>query len=123
MTEQNLQAVYGSTSRLDDALIAPYGGELVQAFVHEHEQHDLRARLPQLKRVEISARELTDLEMIACGAYSPLIGYMDKRTYASVLALAVLPNGMPWGLPVTMAATEEVAKSLSAETGSGAISS
>jgi adenylyl-sulfate kinase len=112
MTGQNTQALYASTLQLDDALIAPYGGRLVQAFVHEHEQHILRERLPQLKRVDISARELIDLEMIASGAYSPLTGYMDKHTYTSVLDSAVLPNGMPWGLPVTLAATEEVAKSL-----------
>jgi adenylyl-sulfate kinase len=112
MTGHNTQALYATTLQLDDALIAPYGGRLVQAFVPKLDQHDLHARLPQLKRVDISARELVDLEMIASGAYSPLTGYMDKCTYTSVLDSAVLPNGMPWGLPITLAATEEVAKSL-----------
>ncbi len=114
MTEQIMQAVYARSLRLEDGLIAPYGGELVQAFVPVHERHNLHARLAQLKQVEISARELLDLEMIASGAYSPLTGYMDKPTYTSVLALAALPNGMPWGLPVTLAVSETVAKSLSA---------
>jgi adenylyl-sulfate kinase len=112
MTEHFKQALYVTTLELDDALIPPYGGSLVQAFVHEHEQHDLRERLPQLKRVDITARELVDLEMIASGAYSPLTGFMDRDTYSSVLDSAALTNGLPWGLPVTLAATEEVAKSL-----------
>lgn len=112
MTGQNSLALYAKTIQLDDGLISPYGGNLVQAFVPILDQHDLFDRLPQLKRVDISARELIDLEMIASGAYSPLTGYMDRHTYTSVLDAAVLPNGMPWGLPVTLAATEEVAGSL-----------
>jgi adenylyl-sulfate kinase len=99
--------------QLDDALIAPYGGALVQAFVPKQDQHDLHLRLPQLQRIDISARELVDLELIASGAYSPLTGYMDRHTYASVLESAILPDGMPWGLPVTLAASDEVAASLS----------
>lgn len=112
MTGHSKQALYATTLQLDDALIAPYGGTLVQTFVPQQDLHDLRARLPQLKRVNISARELIDLELIACGGYSPITGYMDKHTYASVLDSAILPNGMPWGLPITLAVTEETAESL-----------
>ena len=117
MTGHSKQALYATTLQLDDALIAPYGGALVQAFVPQQDQQDLHARLPQLKRIDISVRELMDLELIASGAYSPLTGYMDKQTYATVLESATLPNGMPWGLPITLAATEEVATSLSAGQG------
>jgi adenylyl-sulfate kinase len=113
MTGHSKQALYATTLQLDDALIAPYGGALVQAFVPKQDQQDLHARLPQLERIDISTRELIDLELIASGAYSPLTGYMDKQTYASVLDSAVLPDGMPWGLPVTLAATDEAADSLS----------
>lgn len=114
MSNQTKQESYATALRLDDS-IAPYGGRLVQAFVSAHEQLHLRERLPQLKRVEISARELFDLEMIASGAYSPLTGFMDRQTYDSVLAAAILPNGMPWGLPVTLAISEDEADSLDEE--------
>ena len=117
MTGHGKQALYACTLQLDDALIAPYGGRLVQAFVPKQDQRDLQSRLPQLKRVDITARELIDLEMIASGAYSPLTGFMDSRTYRSVLESTVLPDGMPWGLPVTLAVTEETAKSLDAGQG------
>lgn len=112
MTEQNMQAVYARTMRLDDGLIAPYGGELVQAFVPTHEKHELLQRMTQMKRVDISAGELVELKMIASGAYSPLSGFMNQQTYASVLDSTALPNGMPWGLPVTLAVTPEVANAL-----------
>ncbi len=117
MTAHNKQSLYATTLQLDDTLIAPYGGSLVQAFVPRQDQQDLLARLPQLKRIDISARELIDLELIASGAYSPLSGFMDKHTYASVLDSTSLPNGMPWGLPVTLAVSDEVANTLS--TGQG----
>jgi adenylyl-sulfate kinase len=114
MSEQNNQGVYARTLRLEDGLIAPYGGELVQAFVPTHEKHDLLQRITQMKRVDIAAGELVELKMIACGAYSPLSGFMDKQTYTGVLDSMLLPNGMPWGLPVTLAVTAAVAKSINA---------
>ena len=113
MTGHSKQSLYATTLQLDDALIAPYGGALVQAFVPRQDQQDLLERLPQLKRIDISSRELIDLELIASGAYSPLTGFMDKQTYTSVLESAVLPDGMPWGLPVTLAATDATANTLS----------
>jgi adenylyl-sulfate kinase len=103
---------YVRTLQLDDQLIAPYGGLLIQAFVPAAERHAVHARLPELKRVEISARELFDVEMIASGAYSPLSGFMNQASYQSVLANMSLPNGMYWGLPVTLAVTAELAQTL-----------
>ena len=112
MTDQNWHPVYSRTLLLDDGLLSPYGGKLVQAFVSVAERQELHGYLPQLKRVNISARELLDLEMIASGAYSPLTGYMTRQVYTSVLESITLPGGEPWGLPVTLAVTDELAKSL-----------
>jgi len=112
MSEENIQAAYARTLRLDDGLIEPYGGELVQAFVPANMRHEVHQRIMQLKRVEISAGELVELKMIAIGAYSPVSGFMNRETYNSVLASAALPNGMPWGVPITLAVTVAVAKTL-----------
>lgn len=110
--EQNRQEIYARTVQLDDGLIAPYGGELVQAFVSASKRHEVQQRIMQLKRVEISAGELVELKMISIGAYSPVSGFMNRETYNSVLTSATLPNGMSWGLPVTLAVTAAVAKTL-----------
>lgn len=98
--------------QLDDNLIAPYGGALVQAFVPAHDRSAMLERLSGLPRLQISAAELLDLEMIAAGAYSPLQGFMTQDSYASVLSKAALPDGRPWGLPVTLAVTRDMAASI-----------
>ena len=96
----------------DDGLAAPYGGELVQAFVPAHDRPAVLDRLSTLPTLHISADELLDMEMIACGALSPLTGFMTRAVYECVLANARLPDGRPWGLPVTLAVTRAAALSI-----------
>lgn len=96
----------------DDGLTAPYGGELVQSFVPAHDRSAVLERLPSLPALQISAAELLDIEMIASGALSPLTGFMTRVVYESVLADALLPDGRPWGLPVTLAVTRAAALSI-----------
>lgn len=108
-TEHRIDSPYTRLLRLDDNLIAPYGGVLVQAFVPAHDRLALLERLSALPRLQISASELFDLEMLAAGAFSPLQGFMTQDSYTSVLANAALPDGRPWGLPVTLAVTRDMA--------------
>jgi sulfate adenylyltransferase len=112
MNENNLDKFYARTIRLDDGLVAPYGGELVQAFVPAGERLDLQRDMQDRAHVELSLSELRDLEMLACGAYSPLSGFMNQATYRAVCDQEKLPGGLAWGLPVTLAVTPEVARSL-----------
>ncbi len=46
---------------------------------------------------------MSDLELIAVGAYSPLEGFMGQADYRSVLLEMRLANGLPWTLPITLA--------------------
>jgi adenylyl-sulfate kinase len=96
----------------DDGLVAPYGGEMVQSFVPASERQAVLERLPSLPALQISAAELLDMEMIASGALSPLTGFMTRAVYEGVLASALLPDGRPWGLPVTLAVTRAAALSI-----------
>ena len=110
--EHRIESPYTRLLELDDNLIAPYGGALVQAFVPAHDRSVMLERLSGLSRLQISASELLDLEMIAAGAFSPLQGFMTQDSYTSVLAKAALPDGRPWGLPVTLAVTRDMALSI-----------
>jgi sulfate adenylyltransferase len=78
-------------------LIAPHGGELVDRSGEPPDDVDA------LEKVTLTARELSDLDMIAAGALSPLEGFMDQSDYESVLEAMRLSNGLPWALPVCLA--------------------
>ena len=105
---------YARGVQTGEGLPVPYGGLLVQAFLTTSEQAVLTERIAGLTRVAVSASELLDLELIAAGAFSPLTGFMSRAAYENVLAHAKLPDGRPWGLPVTLAVARDVALSIHA---------
>ena len=81
-------------------LIKPHGGTLVDRTGYRPDGVD------SLEKVELASRELSDLDMIACGALSPLEGFMGSEDYASVVEDMHLANGLPWALPVCLAVDE-----------------
>src|SRR5581483_9168312 len=56
-----------------------------------------------LERVTLTSRELSDLDMLASGALSPLEGFMGRADYERVVEEMRLANGLPWSLPVCLA--------------------
>jgi sulfate adenylyltransferase len=90
--------------------IAPHGGKLVDLRMAPAEVDRAREEAEHLPKVDIGPRELSDLEMMAVGALSPLTGFMDERDYRSVLDDMHLTNGLPWTIPVTLSVDEAEAK-------------
>ncbi len=82
--------------------IKPHGGRLIDRMVTGEKRETLIARVKGLTSLQLNARELADLEMLAVGAMSPLEGFMTRRTYDSVLESMHLPQGLPWTIPVTL---------------------
>jgi sulfate adenylyltransferase len=81
----------------DTKLIAPHGGTLVDRT------GDRPDDVETLEVVTLTSRELSDLDMIASGALSPLEGFMGREDYEAVLDTMRLANGLPWALPVCLA--------------------
>jgi sulfate adenylyltransferase len=80
-----------------ERLIKPHGGELVDRTGPAPDD------LASLTTIELTSRELSDLDMLASGALSPLEGFMGRDDYESVLEGMRLANGLPWSLPVCLA--------------------
>ncbi len=55
---------------------------------------------------------ISDLEMVAIGAYSPLSGFMTQADYERVVREMRLADGTVWPIPVTLPVSEEVAAGL-----------
>jgi sulfate adenylyltransferase len=87
-------------------LIPPYGGKLVNLVVSGEEREELLARSKKLPSVQISARALCDLELLATGAFSPLDQFMGKADYERVLTEMRLQNGVLFPIPVTLPVDE-----------------
>lgn len=82
----------------------PHGGKLINRINLTHTVDY------SLHCVELDRLELSDLELIANGAYSPLEGFMGRADYESVVHKMRLASGLPWSLPITLAVHEIRAK-------------
>jgi sulfate adenylyltransferase len=80
-----------------DHLIRPHGGELVDRTGSRP------GDVESLEVVTLTSREVSDLDMIASGALSPLEGFMGRDDYERVVEEMRLANGLPWSLPVCLA--------------------
>jgi sulfate adenylyltransferase len=85
------------TAVATDRLIRPHGGVLVDRTGPRPDGVDA------LDSVALTPRELSDLDMLACGALSPLEGFMARRDYDAVVEDMHLSGGLPWALPVCLA--------------------
>ncbi|EGK07160.1 sulfate adenylyltransferase [Desmospora sp. 8437] len=74
----------------------PHGGNLIDRW---NPDADLDAID---KEVELDAVALSDLELIATGAYSPLTGFLGEADYLSVVDRMRLEDGTVWPLPITL---------------------
>jgi sulfate adenylyltransferase len=91
--------------------IAAHGGLLINREVTGVERETLLERVPGMPRIELRPREVSDLEMIATGAFSPLEGFMCEDDYITVRSTGHLASGLPWTIPITLSATDDQAQS------------
>src|ERR687888_1102090 len=78
-------------------LIAPHGGRLVDRAGPRPES------INRLEQLQLTSRELSDLDMLASGALSPLEGFMGRNDYERVVEEMRLERGLVWALPVCLA--------------------
>lgn len=76
----------------------PHGGKLVE---------NMAATPPRVDHaVQLTERQLCDVELLMNGGFSPLEGFMNKATYDSVVSDMRLParagdsKGLLWGIPI-----------------------
>ena len=87
--------------------IPAHGGKLINRIVSAADREKLLSKAASLPKITLNSREMSDLDMIACGALSPLEGFMSQKDYESVVEKMRLANGLPWTIPVNLAVKKE----------------
>ena len=96
-----------------EKLGSPHGGKLVNREPAGRERELLEQNISSIKQsVKLDDRQISDLDLIAVGAFSPLEGFMGKADYESVLQNMRLSSGLPFSIPITLAVEENDAKTL-----------
>jgi sulfate adenylyltransferase len=90
----------------------PHGGTLVDRRVTGDTRAGLVSEAAKLPRVTLDERQVSDLDMIAVGAMSPLTGFMGQSDYRRVVKEMRLADGTPWSIPITLRVSREIAQTV-----------
>ncbi len=102
-------AIRGSHSEIP---IAPHGGLLINRFIGEKERNDIVDQIEKYPSLTLNARQWSDIELIANGAYSPLTGFVGEKDYRSIINNGRLVSGLAWAIPILLLIEKEDADCL-----------
>lgn len=97
-----------------DSLITPYGGELKSLLASSERSAAIKQEAMTLPSLDLSWKQICELELLLNGALSPLAGYMNRAEMHGVLSSLKLPNGSFWPRPVMLVVSEKAAQKLAA---------
>src|SRR5690625_6415205 len=86
-----------------DSMIQPHGGQLIDREYLDKERLELLNHAHMMPSLTVSAWEISDIELIGIGGFSPLTGFMKESDYLSVIHNVRLENGLVWSIPITLA--------------------
>lgn len=95
-----------------DSLITPYGGVLKSLIASPERIAEIKQEALNMASLDLSWKQICELELLLNGALSPLSGYMTQAERRSVLSSMKLPDGLFWPRPVMLSVPEKVAQKL-----------
>jgi sulfate adenylyltransferase len=79
----------------------------------ETERAEELKRAAALTQVPMSSREVSDLLMLAMGAYTPLAGFMIEADWHGSCVEMKTADGLFWPIPITLSASSDLADTIS----------
>lgn len=83
---------------------------MAESLVNQERREVLKSSSVNLPSIVLSDRQLCDLELLLCGGFSPLRGFLNQEDYEGVLRDMRLSCGTLWPIPITLDIAEEDVK-------------
>ena len=97
-------------------LVPPHGSGTVQPLLlPETERAEEGKRAEQLRKIPLDSRSVSDVFMLAMGAYTPLDGFMGHDDWRGSCLDMKLTSGVFWPIPITLPVSKELADSIHAD--------
>jgi sulfate adenylyltransferase len=97
-------------------LVPPHNSEQVKPLLLlDTERVEERKRAEKLRKIPLHSRTVSDLFMLAMGAYTPLDGFMGHDDWRGSCLHMKLTNGVFWPIPITLSVEKDFADSLHVE--------
>ena len=93
-------------------MIEAHGGKLVNRIVNDEKYAQLKEKSSEMPAIKLDFDELTAVDNIATGLFSPLEGFMKKEDYNSVVEDMRLEDGTVWSIPVVLGVSKKEAAKL-----------
>jgi sulfate adenylyltransferase len=95
-----------------DHLISPHGSRLVNLLVDDERAVEIRKESRDWPSVDLSLRQLCDIELLINGGYSPLETFLGAADHQLVCTKKRLGDGVLWPFPVVLDIAAELADGL-----------
>ncbi len=79
-----------------------HGGPLVDLMADADTTAEIEAAAPGWPSLQLTRRQRCDLELLLCGGFSPLRGFLDHADYVGVRDHCRLADGTLWPMPITL---------------------
>jgi sulfate adenylyltransferase len=94
-------------------LVPPHGSESVKPLLlPEAERAEEGKRAEKLKKIPLDSRAVSDVLMLAMGAYTPLTGFMGYDDWRGSCLEMKLTGGTFWPIPITLPVSKDLADSI-----------
>jgi sulfate adenylyltransferase len=84
------------------SLITPYGGQLIDLLIPADKHEAAKDHAATLPSLQLTERQICDLELLAVGGFSPLDRFMSEADYRRVLDDMRLSDGTLFPMPITL---------------------